>query len=296
MKSIKTMTIALMLLANTTFAGVIGDALNSITPKQNYQYTPAGTWPIKGESVVQQLSKQYSVTGHQFTAAELAKFIDKGNDGLAKSGCLFGNSRLTTGMQAFLDKAVCEGAVKSLGIGGNFDCTSCSGEWSYQGSYFRSSRGQLIGVVNKTEDGYVIEFTESMMIVSHPSLGYRMVYNIANLKFDSPDYEKYNQHWKLNRIDTSQKAETQLKSQSKELYQNARFAVVEVTTPATINQISTYLKEQGNSVSINATYQIIDDIWQRQATDGLRNAIDFSKVVISQPSTTEKMIKAYFRK
>lgn len=296
MKSTITMTILLILLANTTFAGIISDAVNSIAPKPDYLHTPPGAWPNNGKTIIQQLSKQYGVTGHQFTAAELGKFIYKGNDGLAKSGCLYGNSRITTGMQAFLDKAVCEGAIKSLGIGGNFDCTSCSGEWSYQGSYFRSNRGQLIGVVNKTEDGYIIEFTESMMIVSHPSLGYRIVYNIANLKFDSPDFEKYNQHWKLNNNNMTQKVDTQSKLQSRELYQNARFAVVEVTTPATINQVSSYLKEQGNSVSLNTTYRVIDDIWQREATEGLSNAIDFSKVIISQPNATEKMIKAYFKK
>lgn len=296
MKSTITMTIALVLLGNTTFASVISDAVNSIAPKQNYQYTPAGAWPINEKNMVQQLSKQYGVSGHQFTAAELAKFIYKGNDGLAKSGCLYGNNRITSGMQAFLDKAVCEGAIKSLGIGGNFDCTSCSGEWSYQGSYFRSNRGQLTGIVNKTADGYTVEFSESLMIVSHPSLGYRIVYNIANLKFDSPDFEKYNQHWKLNNNKIAQKIDTQLKPQSEALYRNVRFAVVEVTTPATINQISTYLKEQGNSVSLNTTYRVIDDIWQREATEGLSNAIDFSKVIISQPNSTEKMIKAYFKK
>lgn len=123
-----------------------------------------------------------------------------------------------------------------------------------------------------------------------------MVYAIANLKFDSPDFKKYNQFWNPSSNNTTQKVEKQIKYQLKELYKNVRFTVIETTTPATINQITTYLEEQGNSVNLNTTYRVIDDIWQHKAIYESSNAIDFSKVVISQPNTTERMIKAYFKK
>lgn len=198
--------------------------------------------------------------GHEATVNNFfLPTINLGAEALQKSTC----KEIMTmkgGAKRASSALACQQAYPTIGIGGNLQCASCSGEWTYRGCNFSSQDGQITNMLKRTTDGYDIEASITLLTVSHRSLGYRVVYRIDNFRED------------------------------------AKFSVIEVTIPTATSEVAQYLGKRGTNVSLNSTYKAINNIWQNYAATNQGDALSFAAALISNPDLSERLITNYFAK
>lgn len=266
--------------ASLSHAGILDDAAqNVLPPQEKSKYIE----PTKGETITQQLSKLYSVNGHTLTTLELYNIAENGNAGIKFLRCIspLTVSATSTSMERYTQAMECNIMTSKTGVSG-LDCNSCSGQWGWKGGNYKSMNGKILNMGFGTEDGYVVEASESMLTITHPSLGYRIVFSIKGFKIPNPY---------ISNDESMMLIQNPVASMNK-----AIFKVIEVNIPTTVNRVTTYLKDRGNSITLNNTYRVVDEIWQKYAETADVNAISFAKTLISEPEAADSMIQAYFKK
>lgn len=169
----------------------------------------------------------------------------------------------------------CQQALSGLGIGGNFQCRTCSGDWTYKGGSFKSQNGIITNEILRMDDGYEVNLSPSILSVSHPSSNYKIVYRIDGLKSLAGPYVKG----------------------------STKYTIIEAILPNSISQtIQRLNNSNGYNENINTTYKIIDHRWQFLADEtqfksenyGNNDAVHFAMRVMGDPDYTERVIINYF--
>lgn len=264
----------LLIIPSLCFAGSyanIGKKLESIREQQKKDSDTAWQeYYIKNPPAAQ---TGYSDAGHSNTVNVLNNIIGMGELYLDKTNC--GNTSKTnpgkqmSGFELMVSVKTCEDRRALIGMKGDFQCATCSGEWGFEGYGFNTQSGTFISASQRKADGFDVEFSSSILSISHKSLGYKVIFKINS-------------------------------SGQLPLSRDTTFNVIEVSAPQAINQVNQYLhQEQGKSVNSTTTYKAIDKIWQQYAEQNNKsviNAINFASNLIANPDLSEQLINNYFAK
>lgn len=270
----------IILSVNTAHAGSYGNVVSKIKP-----YQPPKVYT---QEELDKIDKHNQLVREKYRedvkAAELAELRRNGNEKTTEiilnmvkmgysainiSGCKTWHMAPDNISQAAAVGG-CQQALPGLGIGGSFQCRTCSGDWTYNGGSFKSQNGVITNGLIKTEDGYDINISPSVLSISHQSLGYRIIYRINDLNSLAYSAEKHNK--------------------------TAKYSIIEISIPSVVSQITQYIhNSRGNNESTNSTYKIANKVWETAATDGI-DAITFAKEVIANPDYSEQLINNFFAK
>ncbi|MFZ6007205.1 MAG: hypothetical protein ACOYU2_06070 [Nitrospirota bacterium] len=187
---------------------------------------------------------------------------------------------------------ICQKVSNSIGIHG-LDCATCSGTWQYQTYQFQSvANGSIIRVTFTDTSGLVIDITTSTLSVFFPQMGYKIIYSIEGWEREMAAHQRGIQE---SSESISGWVNYRREKFSIDALKNSlvRFSVAEVNAPGVVNEVKRYLNADAQ-VSINTTYSIIDEIFQKEMERGVTDAIRFAVDIIN-PNKLTYLMDNYFK-
>ncbi|MEW6740963.1 MAG: hypothetical protein AB1325_13810 [Nitrospirota bacterium] len=152
---------------------------------------------------------------------------------------------------------------------------------------------ELVSTIDiRPQSGVVIDISESVLSVFFPQMGYKIIYAIEGWAAEKTarqnDIEKAAKSFS-NWIDYRRK-KTSIDTSEEGL---VKFSVVEVNAPNVVNEVKRYLNADAQ-ISTNATYSIINEIFQKEMEAGGRDAIQFAISIIN-PDELAYRLNEYFK-